>query len=153
VSFFIADQNVRVVVARRGGGSVAWLDIHFVTVYLPAGRAQQPAMSSAKDAAAPSAPKPSDSILLRHKRDAYYFAITVFVCNYLFPLDEATAAFAQGPTDGASEYAQRHWHWIATIVLRDLALCTIIYGGYHMIMYEGLGRVAIEKLQADGKGV
>jgi predicted secreted protein len=137
----------------RGAAVDRWLDIHFVTVYLPAGRAQQPAMSSAKDAAAPSAPKPSDSILLRHKRDAYYFAITVFVCNYLFPLDEATAAFAQGPTDGASEYAQRHWHWIATIVLRDLALCTIIYGGYHMIMYEGLGRVAIEKLQADGKGV
>ena len=152
MTFFIADQNVRVVV-WRGAAGLAWLDIHFVTVYLPAGRAQQPAMSSAKDAAAPSAPKPSDSILLRHKRDAYYFAITVFVCNYLFPLDEATAAFAQGPTDGASEYAQRHWHWIATIVLRDLALCTIIYGGYHMIMYEGLGRVAIEKLQADGKGV
>jgi sterol desaturase/sphingolipid hydroxylase (fatty acid hydroxylase superfamily) len=98
----------------------------------------------------PPAAKPTDSILLRHKRDSYYLAITVFVFAYLFPIDEAEAAFSMGRSDGVAEYIQRHWHWIGTIVLRDLALCTIIYGGYHKIMYEGLGRIAIDKLQADG---
>jgi hypothetical protein len=33
---------------------------------------------------------------------------------------------------------------MATIVVRDVLLCTIIYGGYHQIMYEGLGRIAID---------
>ena len=82
-------------------------------------------------------PQPKDSILLRHKRDSYYLALTAFVCVYLFPLSEAIAAFDAGPTSGAAEYGVRHGKWIATIVLRNLALCTIIYGGYHSIMYEG----------------
>ena len=42
------------------------------------------------------------------------------------------------------EYLQQHWQWMATIVVRDVLLCTIIYGGYHQIMYEGLGRIAID---------
>ena len=86
-------------------------------------------------------PQPKDSILLRHKRDSYYLALTAFVCVYLFPLSEAIAAFDAGPTSGAAEYGVRHGKWIATIVLRNLALCTIIYGGYHSIMYEGALRL------------
>jgi sterol desaturase/sphingolipid hydroxylase (fatty acid hydroxylase superfamily) len=97
--------------------------------------------------------KPADSILLRHKRDGYYLALTLFCCVYLFPLDEAKLAFASAaaneaaPTSAASavtKYLQHHWHWIAAIVIRDLALCTVIYGGYHSLMYEGIGRIAVE---------
>ena len=57
----------------------------------------------AASATAPSKPTaaPSDSILLRHKRDSYYLLIAAFVAVYLLPLDEAAAAFALGPTDGA----------------------------------------------------
>ena len=79
--------------------------------------------------------KPTDSIFLRHKRDSYYLAISAFVVVYLLPLDEATAAFAAGPTTSPQEYALRHWKWIATIVLRNLTLCRIIYGGYQCVSY------------------
>ena len=45
---------------------------------------------------------------------------------------------------GAQAYATRHWHWILTILLRNVALCTVVYGGYHMIVYQGLGKIAID---------
>lgn len=102
----------------------------------PTADAMSAPSAPAKQAPPPPA-KPTDSILLRHKRDAYYFSLTVFVCAYLLPLDEATAACAAGPTAGAQEFALQHGRWIATIVARNLAMCTIVYGGYHKIMYEG----------------
>ena len=44
-------------------------------------------------AAAPAKPKPTDSILLRHKRDSYYLVITAFVVVYLFPLREVNLLY------------------------------------------------------------
>ena len=120
---------------------------------------------AAKAAAAADKPPPVDSILLRHLRDSYYLAITVFVYLYAFPLHQAhlgqpSVVDIVGSCEGAKcgwffgTYFQAgergvlldgQWRWMALTVLRNLALCEVIYGGYHRILYEGPGKIGVEK--------